>query len=254
MTFKDFSTQLIESQDLDPDYVLMKAIIKVDNLSPADQLEWIINKIFIYDTASELKYLIFGKAINTLKFGSERRKSKHDAVRNIQLFKEGFNLQDLPKEYTAAKNYLTGFPGVGDWAAWKFCDLLERVYGFQMDFSQVDFRTAYIYPLRGLCRVNQLPDDFAPKLKDDNIYNHLMSYAWDQFPTHLTAPPGMDRKVNIQELETCLCKYHSFLSGHYSIGKDTFHLNLRFKEEELELPMNLLHTDYYSIKNNPLGL
>jgi hypothetical protein len=34
------------------------------------------------------------------------------------------------------------------------------------------------------------------------------------------APPLYDRPVNVQEVETILCKWKSHTSGHYPVGKD----------------------------------
>jgi hypothetical protein len=36
-----------------------------------------------------------------------------------------------------------------------------------------------------------------------------------------SAPPRHDRPVGVQEVETCLCKYKSYVNGHYPIGKDS---------------------------------
>jgi len=35
------------------------------------------------------------------------------------------------------------------------------------------------------------------------------------------APPYQDRSINIQELETVVCKYKSHCNGHYPLGLDT---------------------------------
>lgn len=36
----------------------------------------------------------------------------------------------------------------------------------------------------------------------------------------LLAPPSFDRAVNLQEVETMLCKFKSFYNGRYFVGKD----------------------------------
>lgn len=239
MNFRDFSTQLITTQDLDPDYVFMRAIGQERKLTQAEMVLWAIHKIFIYDTASEYLVMFKGRTIETLPHGAERRKNRHHTRRNLDAFLTRFAIADLPREYTEARKYLTQFPGVGDWAAWKFCDLMERVCDIPMNFSRVDFRTAYDYPLRGLCAVNNHPDSFVRFLKDDHNFINFMTEAWNQIDRTLKAPPMLDREINLQELETCLCKYHSYLSGHYKIGKDTAHLNDRFRRERIEIPVDL---------------
>jgi hypothetical protein len=36
----------------------------------------------------------------------------------------------------------------------------------------------------------------------------------------LKAPPRFERRINIQEIETILCKWKSHINGHYFVGKD----------------------------------
>jgi len=237
MTFKEFSRELILSGDLDPDYLVMLHIGKTMTFD--EIMRWIKLKIFVYDTASELN-LMNGVSWDELKFGAERVKSKGRSKEYFDHFDQNFRLSDLPFKYDEAAKYLKMFPGIGSWAAWKFCDLLERVAGIEIDFSDVDFRIAYDYPLKGLCRVNGEPDSFVPNLKDRLTYEAFMHSALLQLGDvkNLEAPGG-GRTINIQEVETCLCKYHSHLQGRYTLGKDTVHLARRFKEEGLEFPKGL---------------
>lgn len=249
MTFKEFSAALIKTQDLDPDYVFLREILKDEPLH--NKIIWAQTKIFIYDTASEYQYLHGKKTLDQVVYGSERRKNKRNTEKQLNYFINGFKIEYLPREYTEARKYLTGYGGIGDWAAWKFCDLLERVCDIHIDFSQVDFRDAYEYPLRGLCRVNGEPDSFVEHLSDTPTYEMFMYMAENELGQirNWMAPPKMDRPINIQEIETCLCKYHSYLQGHYFIGKDTAHLIKRFKEEGIEVPVDL--TKYHL---NPLSI
>lgn len=241
MTFKQFSTELILTDDLDPDYVFLRKIFEEQNFSLAQKVYWFAHKIFIYDTASEYKHILGGVPIAELKFGAERAKSRHSAEKNILRFIRDFSLHHMPREYTEAAKFLKLHDGVGDWAAWKFCDLLERVADVSIDFSKTDFRVAYEYPLRGLAQIAGMHEDDHPLFfKDQELYHRAMTTAWKEFPTGLHAPPTGNRRVNIQEFETCLCKYHSFLSGHYYIGKDTKHLTARFVFEGIPVPVNLL--------------
>lgn len=244
MNFKDFSYRLIKSQDIDPDYVFLREIL--ENEPIFNKIIWIIHKVFIYDTASEYQHLMRAVPISELKYGTERNKNKNRTAKQLPYFLDKFDLSKMPREYTEARKYLKEFPGIGDWASWKFCDLLERVADIEIDFSKVDFRAAYEYPLRGLCRVNNEQDTFVNELiKNDNLYHHFMYNAQcflGDDVLGLTAPPKPGRTINIQEIETCLCKFHSYLGGHYHIGKDTEHLFMRLKHENIEIPENLKHT------------
>lgn len=236
LSFKDFSTALITSGDLDPDYIFLWNYFTENRAGLDERVDWISHKIFLYDTASEWRAIRRGEPVNNLPHGAERRKNKPNTERQLNAFLTHFNIHELANDYTTAAKQLKAWPGVGDWAAWKFCDLLERLTSYRMDFRNIDFRVAYSYPLRGLCAVGGYPDSFEPKLKDDAIFAELLDHAWKQFPWELDAPPLYDRKVNIQEFETCLCKFHSYLSGHYEIGKDTKHLIDRLEQEQIHVP------------------
>lgn len=235
MNFKDFSYRLITTQDLDPDYLFLREILNGEPLF--NKITWLQHKVFIYDTASEYNHLMRNVPLDSLRYGAERNKNRNRTYKQLPIFLEKFKLEDMPKEYTEARRYLKEFPGMGDWASWKFCDLLERVADVEIDFSKVDFREAYDFPLRGLCRVNGQTDDFVATLKkNDDLYHHYIYNAQHILGTdvmELEPPPKKGRTVNIQEIETCLCKYHSYLSGHYTIGKDTLHLYHRLKAENI---------------------
>jgi hypothetical protein len=41
---------------------------------------------------------------------------------------------------------------------------------------------------------------------------------------NLLAPPFQDRPINIQEVETVLCKYKAHCYGFYPYGNDTVHV------------------------------
>lgn len=247
MTFQNFSAALISSGDLDPDYLVLKEIAKQHNFSKEETLNWILHKLFIYDTASEYKVIFQGADIERVRLGAERRKNKQNTVKQLNAVLEGFHLPapvwngeaDYP--YSAFKADVTKFAGIGDWAAWKLADLLENVMGIKINFNNVDFRSAYQFPLKGLCRVNDEADDYVSKLSDDLTYNVFMHCAIKQlgFVNDFVTPCGQ-RKINMQEIETCLCKYHSYLSGHYKIGQDSRHLVERFAQEKIRLPENIV--------------
>ena len=40
----------------------------------------------------------------------------------------------------------------------------------------------------------------------------------------LLAPPFYDRPVNIQEVETVLCKFKAHYKHHYPMGNDSYHI------------------------------
>jgi hypothetical protein len=234
MNFKDFSTKLVLSGDLDPDYLFIKKYAKRVEMERATLLRWLQTKIFVYDTTSEIQ-IMNGVQIEDVKFGLERIKAKATARENLAAFIENFSESQIQPgvKYTSLNKYLQTFQGIGSWAAWKFADLLEQVMDIDIDFSDVDFREAYEYPLKGLLVVNGFADNERFRFKEPH-YALMVTKAWAEFPTILDSP-GRSRLVNIQEFETCLCKYHSFVRGRYELGDDTNHLRARLKTINVDL-------------------
>lgn len=105
---------------------------------------------------------------------------------------------------------ITGWPMFGPWIAFKAADMMERL-GVPIAFSD-DIITLYKDPRQGAELAGAalgLPtvQDVIEVMKRD--YRDLVS------------PGRTVRPVNIQEIETCLCKWKSALHGSYWIGCDT---------------------------------
>ena len=63
----------------------------------------------------------------------------------------------------------------------------------------------------------------GPKVEDAISSDEACGWAYDELIKALgtyQAPPQMDRPINIQEVETILCKWKSHLNGHYPTGND----------------------------------
>jgi hypothetical protein len=105
-------------------------------------------------------------------------------------------------------------PQFGPWIAFKVCDMLERVLDRQIDSSgciDLWFRE----PLTG---AEKAATAFSLPSRDAAIQFLLEKFhSWG-------APPDYKRKVNLQEIETILCKWKAHLGGHYEIGKDTYEI------------------------------
>lgn len=111
-------------------------------------------------------------------------------------------------------NRLMDWPQFGPWIAFKAADMLERVLGVPVEFSN-DILTMYKDPKEGAEMAAEILG-IAPQ----GVAN-LMSFAYND----IKAPGynGRDnaRMCNIQEVETVLCKFKSMRKGHYYLGKDT---------------------------------
>lgn len=100
---------------------------------------------------------------------------------------------------------IQAWPLFGPWIAFKAADMLERVLDVPIYFPD-DLAIMYKEPRAAL-------DLF--ELSEQESNRQLLSW-FERFP----APPSNNRPCGVQEVETCLCKWKSFLHSHYWIGKD----------------------------------
>jgi hypothetical protein len=104
----------------------------------------------------------------------------------------------------------------GPWIAWKIGDMAERILNYPISFKDT---TLGIYkdPVQGAALI-KYGDEDAPMDEGDlqEVCNRIEYHFRNQL-----APPFYDRDVNIQEVETILCKYKAHCFGHYPLGKDT---------------------------------
>lgn len=98
------------------------------------------------------------------------------------------------------------WPMFGPWIGFKAADMLERVLGVPIKFSD-DIALIYKEPREALRLVIE---------REGYGYENLLNH-FSRFP----APPGKDRSCSHQEVETILCKWKSHIGGHYPLGKDS---------------------------------
>lgn len=113
----------------------------------------------------------------------------------------------------AVMNYVQTWPMFGPWIAFKAADMMERVWGTKVQFDP-NLGLMYHEPraaLELLPQHNPTWTDPTPR----NLYDKLITYF-----SARRAPPFGDRPCGPQEVETVLCKYKSYLGGHYYLGKD----------------------------------
>lgn len=227
MSFIDFSRSILQSGDIDPDYMFIREFSRRKKFSKAKMLQWIRLKVVIYNSVSELHYLLHKESFKWLKFGNERNKSRNRAAENLKAITEAFPDLEYVEDLMIGPNPLkkvADVKGFGPWAAWKFLDLLDCCMGYNFEGSlgsQIDFRDAYEYPLRGLLLVNQMEED-TDLLKDDKVYKKCLNKVLKMvLPLNkLRTPHNENNGVRINEVETLLCKYHSYVHGHYHPGED----------------------------------
>lgn len=177
LSFREFSKQIIETGDIDPDYILIRKKCKEYGWNKKQMFNWILHKLVIYDSYSELQVINKEKDILEVKYGTERRKSKRFAKEYLNNIQRAFIDIDINKFFTQKGyivfNKIKTIKGYGSWAAWKFMDLMSCCYGIDVDFETIDFRKAYTFPLKGLLMINDLPED-VKLLQDTKLYRKLM--------------------------------------------------------------------------------
>ena len=239
LDFRRFCVALVSSQDLDPVYV---GAVATD--MPPDQLRrWLLAYGMFYHVGaaswlSEREGVEFWDCIAVAAANikpaphgrrwpraSERRHFRgafaiRCAVAMATRYPrpEGFMdhvasfAPDVQKVRAAVEDHL----GFGDWASFKFADLVDRVLGRKVKF---DLATAmYETPIKGAKLVWDLHRTAPCPNTAEAVW--LAQGIFEEATAGLTAPPLHDRPLSFNELETCLCKFKSHRAGRYPIGKD----------------------------------
>lgn len=120
-----------------------------------------------------------------------------------------------PLTFGTVRERVLELPMFGPWIAFKVGDMLERVLKTPVDFQDCNLLEFYVEPREGAELAAKLWKLSTPQKALDRITRHFR----EKEPTW--APPSNNRMVNIQEIETILCKWKAYLNGHYEIGKDT---------------------------------
>jgi hypothetical protein len=254
-TIEAFGTQLIETLDLDPLYVAL-----VEAELPQEQMKrWLFAYWCCYHAGassylSERTGLNYWEAMGHMARnilptpmggrwprGHERRHFRGDkAIEAVGYYtslsydKPEKMVDDFAKagpKYPAIRTAVTTLPQFGPWIAFKVADMMERVLGIPVDFSEADvlmfdqpFKSAIhvYYHWYGDLDVPKVPND---KQRVSIVAQRLME-QWD----HIEAPPRFDRMVGLQEVETILCKWKSHNTGHYPVGIDSVDLKAGLAE------------------------
>lgn len=240
----EFGSTLITSLDLDPVYVLLN-----DSDMDTDQLKrWLVSYWCFYsvglscylseregknywDTLLEASRNITDSPIGTWPRGKERRHFRGNLSDTsvCQLIDDYDTPEDIVKYFTmrrksevltqhrVSERVKTHY-GFGDWIAFKICDMLERCMDIPITFCLEDVfmfkdpTKAALMLYKELC-----PED------EDKPQKQMVKYSVDYILEHLgdrKSPPKMDRLINLQEVETILCKWKSHMNGHYPIHND----------------------------------
>lgn len=110
--------------------------------------------------------------------------------------------------------------GFGPWIAWKIADMVDRVMEVPVDFSDADI-FMYKDPEKAALMLFEQRHPLPPgaRVKKRVVLQKVLDYLLGEF-SGFKAPPLSDRAVNIQEVETVLCKWKSHMNGHYPLLND----------------------------------
>src|SRR5258708_487912 len=214
---QEFGRQLILTQDLDPVYC---SVVNA-NLDWNQRARLVLAYSCLYHLGvsaylSEFKGAKFWEKLRIAAInknhdwprGTERRHWRgENAIASVNWLHDRFpNAPEhvfkwctLIPQFTFVMARVQEIPSFGPWAAFKCCDLLERVLGTPIDLTGCDL-AFYESPRAGAALLNLSVSGAIAKLQ--------------KALGHLTAPPG-GRKVGVMEIETVLCKFHSMVNGHY---------------------------------------
>lgn len=218
--FIDFSSKIIQSGDIDPDYIFLKN--HKEKFGVEETIQLFKKKLLIYNLESELLYHTGQIKPEEIKFGSERRKNK----RHFLEWEEELERIDFKrlmtiyngKDYSEFRELFKTIKGMGDWATWKAADIMNKVFGVEFSFSDNTFLEAYEYPLRGLLMV-------MGREEDTKIYKDREKYLNDflmikEISKDIEESDMFSAGRDILTLETCLCKFHSYKGKKYHVGED----------------------------------
>lgn len=240
LTVEQFGRILLTTQDLDPVYTAIYATsLNESQLARALTAYWCFYHLGVASFLAESREqdfwpLMLEAATNKDKLwprGTERRHFRGKAaIRSVTELEERFSHPLKLLDYlTQTNKMLTAFLvrkrmeeiyAFGPWISFKVADMLERLTNIKMNFD-VDIIEFFETPREGAIMV-------AEKwgVEDAKTHNpeELLYWVIEELTTEFReymAPPKFDRPVNIQEIETILCKVKSHWTGHYPVGKDT---------------------------------
>lgn len=241
---EEFGAHLLESQDLDPVYVILQSI--PDRITAA---RWCLAYWCLYHaglasyvaerpTQGEYWAALREAACNQTACpvggrwprGTERRhwrganalKSLDDLERRYLGEPAGFVdlAQQKAPSFEGMSNFVQSHSGFGPWMAFKVCDMMEQVFGCTVDFSRAAvfmFDAPKEAALLVWKRKAGLPENVKVKNPQAAI-DSVVDYLCDYFGSQLA--PNKRRAVGLQEVETILCKWKSHKNGHYPLNND----------------------------------
>jgi Alpha-glutamyl/putrescinyl thymine pyrophosphorylase clade 2 len=226
LSIYNFGKQLVETLDLDPVYV----VVHHAQLPETKLDRWLIaywcfyhvgTASWIVDQPDYWKAMMQAASSKDWPRASERRHFRGQAAIksvtwleankiDLRYFREASTLS-----LADVMTYVKSWQGFGNWIAFKAADMLERLGVAKIEFTPDDIFKIFEAPRKG---AEEMAIVHGPA--EGNVYAWAHKRLSVAPALKLLAPPLFERRLNIQELETILCKWKSHRNDHYIVGKD----------------------------------
>lgn len=236
-TWQEFGRELILTEDLDPVYTMLANAELIDY--DLDMLKRWLLAYWCYYNVGVASFIAEGRSDdffermwmgihNKWPRGMERRyfwgKTAINVVRGLESSKMSpeaiVDHMTVHTDFYELNRAVVSWNGFGPWMGWKIADMAETVLRIPVDFS-VATLGIYRDPVQGAAMVAF--GDWRHPITEDEL-QVVVDRQVVEF-SDLLAPPYFDRRVNIQEVETNLCKFKAHYKHHYPIGNDTYHVH-----------------------------
>ena len=231
INYKKFGADLINTFDLDPIYPMAAMSIGDERVMKRFLLAyWCYYdagvSAYVAEQPSKDFYRIMLHGLGTWPRGMERRHFRGEqAARALDgLLAYGgpekvVDAMTQHRTFQGISRAVQAFTGFGPWISWKIADMAERVLQYPIKFNDANLGI-YKDPRQGAAFI--LTGDKTYKIADEQL-DDVVKFMLVDFQ-HFKAPPYNDRPVNVQEIETILCKYKAHCYGHYPMGNDSYHV------------------------------
>lgn len=242
--FLRFGQLMHRSRDLDPVYDVLRTAYRDAALDP-ESAHWLT---FLYVQFYHLPSAIIAwqhhpepgevpcEACQLQPYGSERRHARRGKLLTRAclgyatalalaggfhrwLHSEAVGVRTPTERFRVIYRALRGLYSIGNWAAFKWMDLLIHVHGLNAEFPSM-LPEPGSYPVQGLALVTGV-DPRAP-------VRHLLGAA-DELQTWVSA---QGETWTWDELETVCCNFKGLHGGKYYVGNDIDEMLERFLEAE----------------------
>lgn len=123
----------------------------------------------------------------------------------------------LKGSYAEAKHIVCSWPQWGACAAFKLCDMAERVCAQHIDFNDVN--------ITNLCTNKQVQAGVDKACRTAYCAPATLMMKMNAYQWSTRAGPTYDRRLNAQEFETILCYYsHDFAHSKHMPGMDALNV------------------------------